>query len=98
MLTHKAEDLRQSGGNATDSHELIAPTDSHGGASVSTDPPYKLPNPWQAYKNKFKDLFGSKLPNVGVVFIGRGNEQFALKTLKDGYIGVWKIGDPGSIM
>jgi hypothetical protein len=66
-------------------------------ARVSGDPPYKLPNPWQAYVNKWRQILG-KMPNAGVVIIGRGSEEFALKTLKDGNIGVWKVGDPNSIM
>jgi hypothetical protein len=63
------------------------------------DPSYKEPNLLQSYWNKFKDVYGlNDLPNVGVVIIGRGNEQFSLKPLKDGIIGVWRVGDSKSVM
>src|SRR3546814_18152322 len=54
---------------------------------------------WNAFWNKWAEVLGiDGLPNVGVVIIGRGDEQFAIKSLKDGIVGVWKVGDAKSVM
>jgi RHS repeat-associated protein len=70
-----------------DVEQQVGPGDPYNGYSEA----------WHAYWNKWREIFGTNnLPSI--VIVGRGNEQFALKMMRDGKVGVWNLNDKNSVM
>ncbi|HEY9045038.1 MAG TPA: RHS repeat-associated core domain-containing protein [Ohtaekwangia sp.] len=65
------------------------------------DDPPTLTEAWNSYWWNLSDMLGlhNDIHNgPGIIIIGRGNEQFALKKLGEGKYGVWDLNDPKHIM
>ena len=75
----------------------ISVRDSRAMITLAGDPWYKIA--WNAYWGKWADVLRiNEVKMPGIIIIGKGGEEFGLKDVGDGKIGVLDMSDPNNII